>query len=311
MAFKITLPADATSGSFTLTANAKTTEAIEHPFAASDIKAKLVKIGYRKAAVTGPNGGPFEITGVRDAITADGANLGGATKTITVTNTTPPSGDGKALKDLRGTNSELIRKLLGGYILVGKEDSEIPEEWTLGDDGHLPDLAALGYVPLGWLTKSEGIEFSVETENSDVESYGANEPTRTDITKNVTSAQFTCQETNKKVLELYFNIDLSETKVSQNGDIVFDNPTEPETRYLPVIYLTHDGAGKNAFYFIRVMPRATVSEVQSLSLNAENEAKYGMTLKATMSDKEGYAVRNIYAGPRVKKLASAMGFEQA
>jgi len=308
MAFKITLPADATSGSFTLTAKAKTTDAIEHPFAASDVKAQLVKLGYKKANVTGPNGGPFVITGVRDAITADGTNLGGATKTITVANETG-SGDGKTFKEIRGTDSELIRKYLGGCILIGAEGSEIPEEWGMGDDGKLPDLKALGYTSLGWLTKSEGVEFSVETENSDVESWGASEPTRTDITKNVTSAQFTCQETNKAVLGLYFNIDLSETKVSPNGDIVFDTPTELETRYFPMIYIAHDGTGKNASYFIRVMPRATVSEVQSLSLNSENESKFGMTIKATVSDKEGYSVRNVFTGPKTKKLAKQMGFE--
>lgn len=308
MAFKITLPADATSGSFTLTAKAKNTDAIEHPFAASDVKAQLVKLGYKKANVTGPNGGPFVVTGVRDPLTADGTNLGGATKTVTVTNDSAAAGDGKTFKEIRGTDSELIRKYLGGCILIGKEDSEIPEEWGIGEDGNLPDLGALGYVSLGWITKSEGLEFSTETENSDVESWGAPEPTRTDITKNVTSAQFTCQETNKAVLSLYFNVDLSDVKVSPNGDIVFDTPTELETRYFPMIYIAHDGTGKNASYFIRVMPRATVSEVQSLSMNSENESKFGMTIKATVSDKEGYSVRNVLTGPKTKKLAKQMGF---
>lgn len=309
MAFKITLPNDATSGSFTLTVNSKTTEAIDHPFAASDVKAKLVAIGLSasKVKVKGPNGGPFEIEGVTDPITADGANLGGATKTIVVVDTAA-AGAGLSFKDLRGTNSHLIRKFLGGVIFIGPADADIPDEWCKDADGGLVNLKALGYMPLGWLTKSEGIEFSRETENSDVESFGSPEPTRTDITKDVTSAQFTCQETNRAVLELYYGVDLSKVQQSNFGDIVFDNATSPETKYYRMISVAHDGVGKNAFYFIRVMPKATVSEVQSLTVNSENESKYGLTLKATVDDKVGYAIRNIYTGPKAKDWYSDMGF---
>ncbi len=56
-------PADATSGSFTPHCERETTDAIEHPFAASDVKAQLVKLGYKKAERNRPNGGPFSDRG--------------------------------------------------------------------------------------------------------------------------------------------------------------------------------------------------------------------------------------------------------
>lgn len=105
---------------------------------------------------------------------------------------------------------ELIRKPLAGIIAVANEDFVLPPAFLLTETASATLLALdEDWEQLGWVSKSDGLTFSADTETSDVESWGALEPTRSDITRDVTSAQFTCQETNKKVLEMYYNVDLS------------------------------------------------------------------------------------------------------
>ena len=64
---------------------------------------------------------------------------------------------------LRGAQAKLIRKALGGLILVAPEDAEVPEKIFTGPNT-FADFATLGYKPLGWLTKGDGINFTRETE---------------------------------------------------------------------------------------------------------------------------------------------------
>lgn len=210
---------------------------------------------------------------------------------------------------LRGAQAKLIRKALGGLILVAPEDAEVPEKIFTGPNT-FADFAALGYKPLGWLTKGDGINFTRETEQAEVESFGAQEPTRIDFTKDVTSAAFKCQETNRQVLEMYHGVDLEGVTVdSKTGEFAFSNPDVPEAIYRRLIYIAKDGNGDDAKYIIKVMPRGIVSEVQEQAWSSESELASGLTVKATKDDVLGYSVRNIFGGTGFLKLAEDMGFE--
>ena len=210
---------------------------------------------------------------------------------------------------LRGAQAKLIRKALGGLILVAPEDAEVPEKIFTGPNT-FADFAALGYKPLGWLTKGDGINFTRETEQAEVESFGAQEPTRIDFTKDVTSAAFKCQETNRQVLEMYHGVDLEGVTVDKDtGEFAFSNPDVPEAIYRRLIYIAKDGNGDDAKYIIKVMPRGIVSEVQEQAWSSESELASGLTVKATKDDVLGYSVRNIFGGTGFLKLAEDMGFE--
>jgi len=211
-------------------------------------------------------------------------------------------------EEVRGAQSHLILKALGGFILVAPMTVEMPEKFT-DETGALIDLNATGFKPLGWLTKGDGINFSRETENQETESYGALEPTRVDFTKDVTSAAFRMQETNKQVLELYYNTDLSNVTVDANGEFSFVNDAQPATIYRRMIHIGKDGNGDNAKYIIKAMPRAVLSEVQEQGWTPESELSYGLTVKATTDDELGYSVRHAFAGPGIKAIAADMGFQ--
>lgn len=210
-------------------------------------------------------------------------------------------------EDVRGAQSHLILKALGGFIVSAPMSVEMPTSFT-DETGELVDLKAAGFEPLGWLTKGDGINFSRETENQETESYGALEPTRVDFTKDVTSAAFRMQETNKQVLEMYYNTDLSDVVVGENGEFSFTNDAQPSTIYRRLIYIAKDGNGANAKYIIKAMPRAVLSEVQEQAWSAESELSYGLTVKATTDDELDYSVRHAFAGPGIQAIASDMGF---
>lgn len=212
---------------------------------------------------------------------------------------------------LQAAKGKLIRKALGGFILAGSMDAEVPEKLLADAEGNFVDLKAMGYQPLGWLTKGDGVNFSRETEQQETESFGALEPTRVDFTKDTTSAAFRCQETNKSVLEMYYNKDLSDVSFDDNGELHFDQDRQPATIYRRVIYIAKDGNGDDAKYIAKIMPRAILAEVQEQAWTPESELSYGMTLKATMDEEVGFAVRHIFAGPGFAKLAEDMGFPVA
>lgn len=66
----------------------------------------------------------------------------------------------------RNAKSNLILKALGGFIAIADMDTPMPEKFTT-TGGDLIDLKAAGFTSLGWLTKSDGINFSRETEQQD------------------------------------------------------------------------------------------------------------------------------------------------
>lgn len=205
---------------------------------------------------------------------------------------------------------ELIRKPLAGIIAVANEDYVLPPAFLLTETASATLLALdEDWEQLGWVSKSDGLTFSADTETSDVESWGALEPTRSDITRDVTSAQFTCQETNKKVLEMYYNVDLSAAvPTALTGEIAFNQATEPATTYRRMLFLSKDGAGTKEIYIAKLMPRANVSAKSDQNWNSEDALTYGMTVQAKVDDEAGYAVRHLFGGPGWKDNLVKMGF---
>lgn len=302
----LTMPEGTTDGTFTLSVAGKTTGDINHPATAAGIQSALRAIDGASVTVSGSNGGPFTIDGLSAQPTADSANLVGNTSSITIAQkaVTTNMVEFDALSAAKG---KLIRKALGGIILVAPMTVDVPEKIT-DAEGNLIDFAAAGFHSLGWLTKSDGINFTRETEQAEVESFGAQEPTRIDFVKDVTSAAFRCQETNKHVLELYYGKDLSETKADASGEVSFVNDSQPSTRYNRVIYIAKDGNGDDAKYIAKIMPKAIVAEAQDQSWSSESELSYGMTIKATTDDDLNYSVRHVFGGPGMKNLLADMGF---
>ncbi len=205
---------------------------------------------------------------------------------------------------------ELIRKPLAGIIAVAPDDYVLAEPFilTTGASSQLMDLDP-DFEQLGWVSKSDGLTFSSNTETSDVESWGALEPTRSDITADTTSGAFVCQETNRVVLEMYYNVDLSSIVPDvSTGEVAFNQATEPETTYRRTLFVSKDGAGTREIYIAKLMPRASVITKADQNWNTDNALTYGMTLGAKVDDDTGYSVRHLFGGPGWKAKLADMGF---
>lgn len=316
--YTLDIPEDATGGQFTLAIDDIETGPITAPGTASSVQGALRSLDG-DIKVTGPNGGPFHITEVTGDLTVSSSTLEGTEAAVTVapevTTTTPSTGDvtmaGTKFEDLREAKGNLIRKALSGLILVADLDTPVPDKIMADPEGNLVDFKTLGFRPVGWVTKGDGINFSRETESSEVESFGAQEPTRIDIIKDTNSAAFTCQETNRQVMELFYGKDLSDLTMDANGEFAFTPDASPETIYRRVIYIAKDGNGDNAKYIAKIMPKAVVSETGEQSWSSESEISYGLTMRASVDDELNYAVKHVFGGPGWLKLAESMNVPAA
>lgn len=211
---------------------------------------------------------------------------------------------------LADRKNELIRKPLAGIIAVAPMSTTIPVSLTSGTGADL--VALTGFKQLGWVSKDDGITFSRDTDTSDVDSWGSLEPTRTDITQDITSGQFTCQETRKSVLELYYNVDLtSVTPDATTGETTFNQSSSPRTKYSRFIFLAVDGSGADQIVIAKILPRAMVSGYDDQNWNQDDPLAYPLTVTAKADSDAGYAVRHVFGGPGWKSQLVKTGFASA
>ncbi|MEV6321372.1 hypothetical protein AB0M45_09270 [Nocardia sp. NPDC051787] len=204
-------------------------------------------------------------------------------------------------------NKDLLLKPLKGAVLLAPMSVEVPIKFTAGADAKFQSLT--GYSSLGLIDKAGGPQFRPEQQLSETESWGALEPTRSDIVKRDMSVGFTAQEFKRPVLELVSGRSLADVKADPvTKELSWTEPISPDTIYYRVIFLFVDGVGAREKWVLRVMPRASVTEVGQQQWNAENVASWPITVKATVDDKLGYSLRNVICGPGIADLIVPMGF---
>ena len=200
-------------------------------------------------------------------------------------------------------------KALGGVIFQSAMVNPIPAAFTTATTSDLVQLDPLLWTRLGLLTKGEGVVFSHDMSTDDEESWGYNEPTRTDITKNITSAAFTLQETTKATLSMYNFVDLSAvTADATTGEFAYSKPITTQLSYSRLIFMAVDGAGTDRRYRFKIMPRAQVVAVNDETWNQTTVISYKLTVRATVDPALGYAVRTVLAGPGQKSRNAAAKF---
>lgn len=198
-----------------------------------------------------------------------------------------------------------IRKILEMAIFVRPyEEDFAPFNAIWGADGLIiPD----GFVGVGKTTKSDGATWTRAQDTTDVESHGYSEPSRRDITSDVSGLTFTMQESKRTSMELYHDQDLSGVTVRPAGaGFYFDKPARPTARRWTVLGLGKDGDGPDAVYVARVLPRAQVTEMSDQSWTEENELQYPATMTGYTDTGWGTSIREIWGGPGLN--AAAMGF---
>lgn len=212
------------------------------------------------------------------------------------------------LEDIDRKQAELIRKIQAAAVFLAPPGSAVPVKFTSGATATLDPLPE-PYNPVGLVTKDDAYSWSRSVDMAETQSHGYVDPTRRDITSNVSALAFTAQETSRSVLEAYHNLDLSTvTPDATTGELTFADPLQAQTRYPRLLAIGRDGLGANAIYVIRIMPRAILSEPGDQPWSDSDALGYPMTFTATPDSVLGYSIRYVFGGPGWKALLSKMGF---
>ncbi len=202
---------------------------------------------------------------------------------------------------------ELIRRANKGFILVAPMTVSLPTAFTSGVSADFQPLT--GFTSLGLIDKAAPPSFKPAIKSTDIESWGALEPTRTDIETRDLTVSFTSQETKRQALELYSGIDLSTiTPDPTTSEIQYNDPTSPDTMYNRFIFGMVDGSGDSQITILRIIPKGTITDVAEQSWSQEKAVDYNMTLKAKIDSDLGYSLKNVICGPGVAALLAAMDF---
>lgn len=202
-------------------------------------------------------------------------------------------------------NVKNIRKPLAGAVFVKRwaaDDTPITTVWTTADGLTIPS----GYVHVGVTSKSSTLKIGRDTDSADVESWGYSQPTRRDLTRDVTTMQFTMQESKKQVFELHAGVDLAQVKSDAQNNIIIDKPKAPQALDWRVIVLSKDGDGADAVYWLDWLPNARVTGVEDQEYGEENELAYAVTLTGFEDPAVRTAHRKIWGGPGIDVVG--MGF---
>ena len=208
---------------------------------------------------------------------------------------------------LLNLKQELVRKSTKGAVLIAPMATAIPIAFTTGATADL--VAFTGFTSIGHIDKGAPPTFTPEVQTSTVEAWGVLEEVREDIIKRTLTVGYTPIETNKQVLEMYHNVDLSAVVAdATTKEVQFSEPTTPSTKHYRTIFLSIDGPPGEEVYFGRVLPKASVSEVSAQSWNTDGAITYPMSLKAKVDSTLGYSSRMFFGGPGWKTICAAAGF---
>lgn len=215
---------------------------------------------------------------------------------------------------LQNRKSQLIRKAKEGSVFIDEMSSAPLESITEGAEALLSLPETLTTRDLGWMTE-DGIAMSGEVVESTVNSFGATEPTRREVTSDTTTMSVTAQETNIVTLGLYTGQDLATLADAidpTTGEVVLTKPMRPRLRHFRALALVVDEHEGEELYIGRYMPRASLQRNPEQTLSSGDTAiTWGLTLTSTVDSEAGFSERYFFGGPGWRALLEDMGFTPA
>lgn len=210
---------------------------------------------------------------------------------------------------LQNRKSQLIRKAKEGSVFIDEISSDLILSITEGAESALSLPPSLASRDLGWLTE-DGVGFSGEIAESTINSFGATEPTRREVTTDTTSVAVTAQETNIVTIGLYTGNDLEALVPDPvTGELIVTKPPRPRLQHFRVLALSVDEHEGQELYIARYLPRATLARNPEQAYTAGDAATtWGMTFTSTLDNEAGYSERYFFGGPGWKALLGDMGF---
>lgn len=215
-----------------------------------------------------------------------------------------------AIKKLQ---TELIRKTIGGSVFIASATAD-PITTLTTATGTAPNqvigLTALptGYEDVGYMT-DDGVSFSTETSVSEVTSFQAAQPTRSDITSETSTLTLQAQETKLLTLGLYTGAELASiVATAATGEVRIAKPERPSSRFYRVLSLAIDENEFGEIYIARFLPRAKVTgKAEQAYAKADQALTWGLTFTGFKDTALGTAEAHYFGGPGWKGLLTQMG----
>ncbi|MER7967786.1 phage tail protein [Streptomyces sp. NPDC096080] len=207
-----------------------------------------------------------------------------------------PAADFGTIAELR---QSLIRKALR-YAIFAADTTAAAVTAPFDNTGILQALPA-GYVPVGYTT-TDGITFSGDLSNSDVESGQSASPTRSDVETDTMTAQWVPQETNAAAVALYENLPLSGAGALPDlgtATWTWSRPKTPPTRYRRLVFIAEDlnKSTGQPLYIVKHMPSALRSGREDEQWTRTAEISRGVTYQAYIDDVLGTDMKTWIDGP--------------
>ncbi|MFD7319227.1 phage tail protein [Streptomyces sp. NPDC059883] len=217
-----------------------------------------------------------------------------------------PAADFTTLADFQ---TALIRKALR-YAIFAADPTTAVVANPFDAEGILQTLPT-GYLPVGFTT-TDGVTFSGDMSNSDVESGQSSSPTRSDVETDIQTAAWVPQETNAAAVALYENLPLSGAGALPDMGTAawtWSRPLTPPTRYRRLVFIAEDlnkATGK-PIYIVRHMPSALRSAREDETWTRTAEIARGVTYQAYVDETVGTDSITWIDGPGWRDYAPPAG----
>lgn len=209
--------------------------------------------------------------------------------------------------------NELIRKgLTGGVFIAPITAAEITAAVLFdATTGALNNPLPAGYLDLGLLT-DVGVKFARAVKSTDILSWQSLDPTRTDITSDITTMVLEPQECNQTTIATYLNVDPSALTPGTNGAFEVDRPDTSIPRYMRVLVLSVDEGEFGEIVYARFVPKALVTTFNDqIIANGASALTWGVTMQAYTDSVLGYPEKFLFGGEGQLPLVVDMGFSRA
>lgn len=220
---------------------------------------------------------------------------------------------GTSYDALKNKQQALIRKALDGSVFLAPSSAD-PITNLTAMSADTPAVIQLNELPVDWddlgFLSTDGAQFSRDTSSSEVNSWGAVTPTRTDVTADTTTLTVVAQETKLLTIGLATGADLANfTPDVDTGELRIAKPVRPKSQHYRALSVAVDSSDDGELYVARFLPNAKVSGYAEQSFNSgDDPITWGVTLTGELDNELGYTEQWIFGGAGWSASLLAMGF---
>lgn len=214
---------------------------------------------------------------------------------------------------LKNKQNELIRKALDGSVFLADVDADPIVTLTTYAAGP-PAVISLTALPTDWddlgFLSTDGAAFARDVSTSEVTSWGAVTPTRTDVVSDTTTLTVVAQETKLLTIGLATGADLANiTPDANTGEVRIAKPVRPKSKHYRALSLAVDEGDGGEIYIARFLPRAKVSSyAEQAFAQGDDPITWGVTLTGEVDSDLGYSEQWMFGGAGWNALLTDMGF---